>query len=324
MPKISLITTFYNAEKTISDTIKSVLNQTYKDFEHILVDDGSTDSTADIIHNIDSSLKIFKPGRIGRANALNYAINKSTSEYIAILDADDICLENKLEVQNKILDNNKDISLTFSNAYYFNNENKNIGVSNFPLSHDDNVLNFKSLNPFPASSAMYRRKDFLETRGYNAKCLKSLDFNLYLEFLLNHKKFSGNAEPLIKVRVDDQSWGKNDNESLQFRYGIIGLINYNIEKNFVFKSLYDYSDNDWCYFLKIYDKWFLKMKFHKKNTSKKFFNKARLNFRDKMFLYSFINFLKAFYIDPKFIFYRGIGFNYEKDIKNFLANYDIH
>ena len=321
---ISLITTFYNAEKTISDTIKSTLNQTYNNFEHILVDDGSTDSTADIIHNIDSSLKIFKPGRIGRANALNYAIEKSTGEYIAILDADDLCFKNRLEVQNKILDNNKDISLTFSNAYYYDYKNKDIGISHFPLSHDDIVLNIKRLNPFPASSAMYRRKDFLETRGYNTKCLKSLDFNLYLEFLLNHKKFSGNADPLIKVRLDDQSWGKNDNESLQLRYGIIGLINYNIEKNFILKSLYDYSDNDWSYFLKIYDKWFLKMKFHKKDTSKKFFHKAKLNFRDKMFLYSFINFLKAFYIDPKFIFYRGIGFDYEKDIKNFLANYDIN
>ena len=180
------------------------------------------------------------------------------------------------------------------------------------------------VNPFPASSAMYRRSDFLETRGYNTKCPKSLDFNLYLEFLLNHKKFSGNAEPLIKVRLDDQSWGKNDNESLQLRYGIIGLLNYNIEKNFVFKSLYDYSDNDWDYFLKIYNKWFLKMKFHKKNTSKKFLTKARLNFRNRMFLYSFINFLKAFYFDPKFIFYRGIGFNYEKDLKKFLANYDTN
>ena len=324
MPKISLITTFYNAEKTISDTIKSTLNQTYNNFEHILVDDGSTDSTADIIHNIDSSLKIFKPGRIGRANALNYAINKSTGEYIAILDADDLCFENRLEVQNKILDNNKDISLTFSNAYYFDNNNKDIGISNSPLSHDDIVLNFKRLNPFPASSVMYRKSDFLETRGYNTKCPKSLDFNLYLELLLDHKKFFGNAEPLIKTRLDDQSWGKNDNDSLQLRYGIIGLINYNIEKNFMFKSLYDYSENEWNHFLKVYNKWFLKMKFQEKNNAKKFFFKARLNFGDKKFLYSFINFLKAFYNDPNFLFYRGIGFDYQKDIRKFIATYDIN
>ena len=72
MNLVSVVTTFKNSQETISDTIKSVLNQTYKNFEYILVDDGSEDHSLKILKSFDDKrIKILEPGDIGRANALN-------------------------------------------------------------------------------------------------------------------------------------------------------------------------------------------------------------------------------------------------------------
>ena len=97
---ISIIIPVYNAEKFISDTIKSVVAQTYKDWELILVDDGSNDKSREIIDSFgDERIKCVqnKSGRKGAAGARNYGISVAEGRYIAFLDADDIWRNEKLE-----------------------------------------------------------------------------------------------------------------------------------------------------------------------------------------------------------------------------------
>lgn len=101
---ISVITTAYNAEKYIQDTIESILNQDYENIEYIIVDDGSTDRTVEVINKFsDSRIRLIQPGRIGRGRALNKAVTESKGKYIAIQDADDISHPKRLSREIRCL-----------------------------------------------------------------------------------------------------------------------------------------------------------------------------------------------------------------------------
>ncbi len=322
MAKISIITTFYNPSGVIKEAVNSVANQSFKDYEHVIVDDGSTNRSISLINTDDSRIKIYEPGRIGRARALNYAIEKSNGEYVAILDADDIYEFNKLDIQNKILDEREDLSLVYSNAQFINSSGEDLGSSSYPSEHEE-IKNFlMNLNPFPASTAMFRRKDWDEVGGYRIRCKKSLDYNLYLSLLLRDKKFFGVKETIAKIRISSNSWGKSDTEALQFKFGIIGLINFYIQNKLRCSSIYDFTDKEWNEFLIIFNKWFVLKKFLKKKKSKDKFNQVRLALKKRNFSIFLIKLYESLILDPYTFFHKGIGFNYERDILEFLLYFD--
>ena len=116
---VSIITPTYNAEKFITETLKSVQNQTYQNWEMILIDDASTDETVKIISDFakkDSRIKLFKLGKnSGNGFARNIALEKAVGKYVAYLDADDLWFPNKLEKQIEFL---KENNLHFTFSFY--------------------------------------------------------------------------------------------------------------------------------------------------------------------------------------------------------------
>ncbi|MGK7900454.1 MAG: glycosyltransferase [Hormoscilla sp.] len=115
MPVISVIIPVYNGAKTIKETIESVLNQTFSDFELILINDGSTDSTLEIVDSIqDSRVKVFSYVNAGLAESRNRGIARATGEYISFIDADDLWTQDKLEAQLKALLDKPDAALAYS------------------------------------------------------------------------------------------------------------------------------------------------------------------------------------------------------------------
>ena len=109
-PLVSIITPCFNAEKYIRQTIESVLNQTYKNFEMIIVDDISTDKSVEIIREYskkDDRIKlIVAKEKIGASGARNVALREMQGQYAAFLDSDDIWLPTKLEKQVKFMQDN--------------------------------------------------------------------------------------------------------------------------------------------------------------------------------------------------------------------------
>ncbi len=104
MTKVSVIIPTYNAENTILDTVQSALNQTFSDIEVVVSDDGSIDNTLILLEQVkDSRLKIISSSNSGAAIARNRGIRESKGEYIAFLDADDLWLQDKLELQLEAL-----------------------------------------------------------------------------------------------------------------------------------------------------------------------------------------------------------------------------
>lgn len=153
--KFSIITITYNRGYLIAETIQSVLNQTHQDFEHIIVDDGSTDETEKIVKNFnDNRIKYFGMKRIGNLNTLrNFGIKKSSGTVIALLDSDDIWVANKLEIVVEVFNSNNEIKFITHDITYFKTTSK-LKSSYYSFQHDffektpSKVLLFEIL-PFP-------------------------------------------------------------------------------------------------------------------------------------------------------------------------------
>lgn len=119
IPTVSVMLCAYNAEKYIHETIESVLNQTYTNFEFIIIDDGSTDNTVDTIKRYrDKRIRIFR-GRHNYIHSLNLGMRNCRGEYIARIDADDRMKPERLEKQIQIMKDHPDIAACFSWAEKF-------------------------------------------------------------------------------------------------------------------------------------------------------------------------------------------------------------
>jgi glycosyltransferase involved in cell wall biosynthesis len=123
MPVISIVIPAYNAERTILETIASVRQQTFTDFELIVINDGSTDNTLNLLKTIeDDRLKVFSYSNGGVSMARNRGICKSTGEFIAFLDADDLWADDKLELQLAALKEHPNAGLAYSWTYSMSEE----------------------------------------------------------------------------------------------------------------------------------------------------------------------------------------------------------
>ncbi len=123
MPKVSIITCTYNRAHLIGDTILSILGQTFRDFEYIIIDDGSEDNTEEKINSFcDDRIRFFRHSRTGGHLSLlrNFGHEKSTGEYIAYVDSDDIWEPEKLEIQIMAMEEDTSIGFSFTDVDTFN------------------------------------------------------------------------------------------------------------------------------------------------------------------------------------------------------------
>jgi len=121
LPSVSIIMPIYNSSKWISDSIKSVVNQSFDNWELIIVNDGSTDNSVEIIQQYlnDKRIKLFHQKNLGPANARNIGISNCNGEFLAFLDSDDIWLHEKLQIQLQFFESNPHIGLVYSNYNLF-------------------------------------------------------------------------------------------------------------------------------------------------------------------------------------------------------------
>ena len=124
-PQVSIILPTYNRERMLIDAINSVLSQTFSDFELIVVDDGSTDSTRQILETFDDVriVKFFRSHE-GRSSARNFGLGVSKGDYVTFLDSDDLYLPNKLQIQVEFLDRNNNFGMAYTSADCFLDQKK--------------------------------------------------------------------------------------------------------------------------------------------------------------------------------------------------------
>jgi glycosyltransferase involved in cell wall biosynthesis len=209
MPKVSIITCTYNRAHLIGETIQSVLSQTVQDFEYIIIDDGSTDNTKQVIDSFgDERLFYFwLPHSKGHLSTLrNYAHKKSKGQYIAYVDSDDVWHRNKLELQLAALDAHSDIGFSFTDIEIFKEKEiikKNIynKAGTFSGSVFDSMLWNKLII---CHTTLVIRKSCVDEIGPMDVSMHSGDHD-YAMFL--SRLFDAHVvyEPLVRVRKHDQN-----------------------------------------------------------------------------------------------------------------------
>jgi glycosyltransferase involved in cell wall biosynthesis len=134
-PKVAVIIPLYNRADFIAQTIQSVFNQTYPNIELIVVDDGSTDNSRNVVKKFADKIRLLEhPGRVnkGQSAAINLGIKSSKSKYVAILDSDDLFAPEKIQLQVEYLEKNHDIGLVYGNGYAINEQ----GEKTYPIYKD--------------------------------------------------------------------------------------------------------------------------------------------------------------------------------------------
>lgn len=201
--------TAYNSEKYIELSIKSILKQTYKNFELIIVNDFSSDSTLEILKKIkDKRLKIFNlKKRFGRTNALNFGLKKCKSNIIAIQDSDDISLENRLQLSIKELEKDKELGLVGTSCSFINSKGKKINILNKINSINQKIKSIKFFNSIPHSSIIFK-KNKLKSLSYNVSYIYAQDYELILRFI-RYSKIKIIDKKVLKVRLHKNNMSNN-------------------------------------------------------------------------------------------------------------------
>ena len=193
MPKFSVVISVFNKEKYISDTIESILNQTFEDFEIVILNDGSTDaSESKILEFKDTRIRYYSEKNQGAGAGRNYVINKAIGEYIALLDADDIWYPFYLEEQNRLIKKYPNEAV-FSTAQEISRNNK-LQPRAYSIALKENesgVLDYfessKLDSIIHSSSVVINRELLINIGGFNPKIKSGQDTDLWIRIGLKRK-----------------------------------------------------------------------------------------------------------------------------------------
>lgn len=190
MPRISVLMPAYNSMTTIAAAIASILNQTYSNFELIIIDDASTDQTKRVIDQFsDSRIKVHSnTTNLGITNSLNVALSLACGEYIARMDADDIALPTRLELQVQHLAADPDLGIVGGQILTMDAQGSLTGRIRTPISHDAILACATVVPPFVHPSVMIRTKVFESNNlKYTDEAPYAEDYVLWINILRQWK-----------------------------------------------------------------------------------------------------------------------------------------
>lgn len=203
-PEVSIVMPAYNAEKYIRESINSILESDYNNFELIIINDGSVDSTKDIILSFnDSRIKYIEQINCGVGGALKNGCKHAIGEFILRIDADDISIPHRIRKQRDFLVSHPDYVLVGSAVFYINSHGEILGRS-YPYTNSKVLYEISRFaSPFTHPSVMFRKSAYVKSGGYFP--LEPLeDFFLWYR-MRKFGKFENLTEPLIFYRINEQS-----------------------------------------------------------------------------------------------------------------------
>lgn len=209
-PLISVIMPAFNAEKYIGDSIKSILNQSFSNFEFIIINDGSTDQTGEIINSFKDSRIIYIKNKINLniVESLNLGIKYARGEYIARMDADDIADKFRIEKQLNYLQFN-DLDIIGSNAYLFGDYRMRRLIQ-LPEKQFDLAYFFLLYSPLIHPSILGKSICF-KNFPYNKEFEFIEDLYLWFELIINNYRMGNYPEPLLNYRISPTQITKTKN-----------------------------------------------------------------------------------------------------------------
>lgn len=243
---VSIIVPCYNQAQYLPETLQSVLNQTYTNWECIIVNDGSPDNTEEIAiewTKKENRFKYLKKENGGLADARNYGIKASEGKYILPLDSDDLIAPTYIEKAANILDSNENIGIVYCNASFFEFINGPWETPNHSLKR---ILLFNTI----FCTALYRRKDYNYTIGYNTNMIYGYeDWDFWLSLATLGIKAYKIPEDLFHYRIRTNSMFRSIDKQKRtyLHYQIINnhldLYRENFKNPYILAEYYKYREN---------------------------------------------------------------------------------
>ena len=214
---VSVIIPVYNGEKFVASSIESVLNQSYRLIEIIVINDGSTDGTQEILNHFAEKIIVIQQKNAGQADARNHGLTIAKGKYIALLDSDDLFAPEKLKSQISFLKKgNLDMVCTnFETIDALNTKLKNISAPHF---HASNALTTFITGNFICTSTLLFKKEWIQKVGnFDTKMKGTEDGDLWFRMLLDGARLDVIREPLVKYRIHEENYSGRFSHMNQFR-----------------------------------------------------------------------------------------------------------
>lgn len=208
-PRVSIIMAVYNGSRYLREAMDSVLSQDYRDYEFVIVDDCSTDDTAEIIASYGDPRTVYirNERNSGQTPSLNRALHAARGEYVARIDADDAYQPGKLRRQVAYLDAHPEVAVCGTAAVKFDGEGREFGLFTPPLRTDDVEFSIYHRVPVCHVSVMMRRAVVVAAGGYDEGYRYAADYALWSTLLKKGQKIANLPEPLMKYREFRESLG---------------------------------------------------------------------------------------------------------------------
>ena len=203
-PEISVITTVYNCENYIAESVNSITGQTFGNFEHIIIDDGSTDKTVEVLKNLavkDKRIVLVENGKnTGRVRSLNSALDRAKGKFIAIQDADDISLPDRFQIQKSFFMKNPEYVLLGSDISVIDHKGKLISSPERPV-NDAEIKFCLMFKCTLANPSIMFRKDITDINHirYEQDFSYAEDFRIFTH-IIRHGKVHNLTNKLILYR----------------------------------------------------------------------------------------------------------------------------
>lgn len=212
LPLVSVVMPVYNAEKYVAEAIESILAQTYKRFELIIIDDESTDQSLSIAKSYKrrfrTKITIIETGRNlngGGDMCANLGIEHARGKYIARMDADDIATSDRFARQVEFLEKNKRVFLVGSSAYVINKRGSIIGEKLEPTKLSEIYRSYATFHPIIHPTAMFRRVFKGNRFSYQIKYSANNDYYTFFKLLCKGYIFANLEEKLLYYRIHDRN-----------------------------------------------------------------------------------------------------------------------
>lgn len=225
VPKITVLMCVYNGERFLCEAVESILTQTCQDFEFLIIDDGSTDSTRDIILSYtDPRIKFVENFQnIGHAKSLNKGVRLAQGSYIARMDADDISLPERLEQQAAFLDEHPSVGLVASHIRYIDIDNEDLGFWNDDIRHPDakSIIAYLPINNcIPHPTVMIRSEILKRYKYREVFTANQEDWDLWMRLISDNVTIEKIPECLLHYRKHQESLTKKAPNLKRRRIGV--------------------------------------------------------------------------------------------------------
>ncbi len=230
-PEISVLMSVYNGDLFLSAALESILEQSFSDFEYIIVDDASSDNTGAILAEYaakDARIRVFKnEENLGLTASLNVGLSHCEGRYVARMDADDISLPERFMTQYWFMEDHPDVAVSGSCVAVIDESGKLLGEKNLALTYEEIQSKMLFNNQFIHSTLFFRTDVLKSCGGYDERFKKSQDYELMLR-LSSRYPVVNLKEKLVQFRLhgDSLSWTNRDQQKFAIRARWMAITKY--------------------------------------------------------------------------------------------------